>query len=111
MSSINMTFTEGELARQLSRLMASNESLATSVDHLRVENKELFMKVKSISSIDMVIELVFNILLTVRKLKHDSAEAGKIWHELSHLRSVYSGEVLFQNLEDYCRSFVTVENK
>jgi hypothetical protein len=80
MSNINMTFTEGDLARQLSRLMASNESLATSVDHLRVENKELFMKVKSISSIDMVIELVFNILLTVRKLKHDSAEAAKIWH-------------------------------
>lgn len=106
MSNINMTFTEGDLSSQLSRLMASNESLATSVDHLRVENKELFMKVKSISSIDMVIELVFNILLTVRKLKHDSPEAAKIWHELSHLRSVYSGEVLFQNLEDYCRSFV-----
>ncbi len=72
MSNINMTFTESDIARQLSKLMASNESLANSVDNLRGENKELFMKVKSISSIDMVIELVFNILLTVRKLKHES---------------------------------------
>jgi hypothetical protein len=108
LSNINMTFTEGDITNQLNRLMASNESLANSVDYLREENKELFMKVKSISSIEMVIELVFNILLIVGKFAPESTEGSKIWADLNHIRSTYTGEAIFLNLEEYCRQFAAV---
>lgn len=40
---------------QLEKLLANNENLSYSVDFLREENKELFMKVKNISSTELII--------------------------------------------------------
>ena len=55
----------------------------------------------------MVVELVFNILLFIAKLKPETEKAGIILQDLNNIKGSYVGEALLVNLDDYCRSFIS----